>query len=187
MVDQPMNAAGKRSDAATPRASSPASLLVLRLGRAYARLLDALAALSGAMILFAMVIVTLDVVLRGVSGGSLAWSFEVTEFILLYAPFLSMAWLARRRGHIVVDMVVTRLPPSAARWTGVGVALFVAALCLFLTWWGGIATWDSFERDIRNAGVVDYPRWALLVTIPVCFALTAVEYLRIAVLDAREA
>ena len=184
MLDQAVNGARGPNDAANPRISPPTPF-VPRFGWAYGRFLDGLAALSGALILFAMIVVTLDVVMRGIGAGSLSWSFEVTEFILLYAPFFSMAWLARRRGHIVVDMAVTRLPPSAARWLGIGVALFVAALCLFLTYWGCVATWNAFERDIRNAGIVDFPRWALLATIPFAFSLTAVEYLRIAVIDAR--
>jgi C4-dicarboxylate transporter DctQ subunit len=151
----------------------------------YTRLLNGLAVLSGVMILFAMVIITVDVTLRGLLNTSLQWSFEVTEFILLYAPFLAIGWLARRRGHIVVDVAISQLSPQNRRWLAIAVALLVGAICLFLTYWGVIATVNAYNRGIVNAGLVAWPRWALLIVIPLGFGLSAVEFFRMAAIDAR--
>jgi C4-dicarboxylate transporter, DctQ subunit len=148
-------------------------------GSKYARLLDLFAALAGAMIIFAMTSVTVDVLLRATGSGSLTWSFEVTEFLLLYIPMLTMPWLARRRGHITIDVVISRLDPMIARRLEVVVDFLVAAVCAFVTYWGVIATWNAYSRGIVNAGMVEYPRWALLISIPFGFGLTAIEYLRL--------
>lgn len=140
---------------------------------------NALAALAGAMIVFAMVTVTLDVVLR-MFQASLWWSFEATEFILVYIPLLTLPWLARRRAHIVIDIVTSQLPPTTARRLEIGTSLLAAAVSLFVAYWGVLATFTAYSRGIVNAGMVEYPRWALLVAIPIGFSLTAIEFLRIA-------
>ena len=145
-----------------------------------------LAAIAGAMIVFAMVTVTLDVVFR-LFGKSLWWSFEVTEFILVYIPLLTLPWLARRRAHIVIDIVTARLAPRAAMRLDVVTSLLAAAICVFVTYWGAQATYTAFERGIVGTGMVELPRWALLFVIPLGFGLAAIEFVRIAFQTASKA
>jgi C4-dicarboxylate transporter DctQ subunit len=133
-----------------------------------------------------MLSVTADVVLRFAFGRGLVWSFEVTEFLLLYIPMLTLPWLARQRAHIQIDVVISRLPHAAAARLDILACALVAAICIFIAYWSTIATLDAYERGIENAGLVAWPRWALLVSIPPAFALTAFEYLRIAGIRLRE-
>jgi len=155
------------------------------LSIAFDGLENALAAIAGVMIVFAMVTVTLDVVLR-MFAMSLWWSFEVTEFILVYIPLLTLPWLARRRAHIVIDIVTARLPVRAAMRLDIFTSLLAAAICLFVTYWGLQATYTAYERGIVGAGMVELPRWALLFVIPLGFGLAAIEFARIAYQTARK-
>lgn len=147
---------------------------------------DGLAVLAGAMIVFAMVIVTLDVLLR-MFRMSMWWSFEVTEFILVYVPLLSLPWLVRRRAHIVIDIVTSNLPAETARRLEIVTSLLAAAISAFLTYWGVLATFAAYSRGIVNAGMVAYPRWALLIAIPLGFSLAAIEFTRVAYQNWRQA
>ena len=144
-----------------------------------------LAVLAGAMIVFAMLTVTTDVVLR-IFRLSLWWSFEVTEFILVYVPLLTLPWLVRRRGHIVIDIVTSRVPPRVARAMDQLSSALAAAVSLFVAYWGAIATYTAYARGIVNAGMVEYPRWALLIAIPVGFGLAAIEFGRVMSRTARK-
>lgn len=146
--------------------------------RAYDRLIDGLAVLAGVAILVTMTTVTADVLLRALADLSLPWSFETTEYALLYILCLAMAWLARRRGHVTVDLLARQLPPVAARRLDGLAALGAAAICGSVALWGAEATIDAWQREIVIYGVLPMPRWALLAAIPIGFALTAVEYLR---------
>lgn len=167
----------QRADASPPRGS---------LGTAYNGLVNSLAVLAGAMIVFAMIAVTLDVVMRALFRSSLWWSFEVTEFLLVYIPLLTLPWLARRRAHIVIDIVTSRLPATSARRLDVFTSFLAFATCMFVAYWGGMATLTAYNRGIVNAGMVSYPRWALLVVIPLGFGLAAIEFARIAFQEARK-
>lgn len=138
------------------------------------------------MIVFSMLTVTGDVLLR-VFRMSLWWSFEVTEFILVYIPFLTLPWLVRRRGHIVIDVLTSRLSDTAGKRLEIVTSLIAAAISLNLVYWGAFATWSAYERGITSSGMVEYPRWALLCVIPLGFALAAFEFGRLVYEDFSQA
>ncbi len=154
--------------------AQPRSLLI----QSYDGLVTGLAIIAGLMIVAAMLIVCGDVLLRLVSRHSLPWSFEVTEFFLVYVPLLTMPWLVRRRQHIVIDIFTTWLSPDVARRLRIVVLFLSAAICLFVAYWGVMATMTAYSRGIVNAGLVSFPRWALLVVIPLGFGLSAIEFAR---------
>jgi TRAP-type C4-dicarboxylate transport system permease small subunit len=150
------------------------------LVRAYDALITVFAALAGLMILFATAVVCADVLLRAVSEHSLPWAFEVTEFLLVYIPLLTFPWLARRQQHITIDVFTNWLPPRVVRGLRIAVLIVAAGTCVWVAYWGAFATLTAFERNVVNAGLVAFPRWALLVAIPVGFGLATIEFLRLA-------
>jgi TRAP-type C4-dicarboxylate transport system permease small subunit len=150
------------------------------LVRAYDALISGFAALAGLMVLFAMGVVCADVLLRMVSKHSLPWAFEVTEFLLVYIPLLTFPWLARRQQHIVIDVFTNGLPPLAAHRLHIAVLVVAAATCVWVTYWGVFATLTAYERNVINAGLVAFPRWALLIAIPIGFGTGAIEFFRLA-------
>lgn len=132
------------------------------------------------MIIFAATVVSADVFLRALSTHSLPWAFEVTEFLLVYIPLLTFPWLARRQQHIIIDVFTNWLPPRVAHVLRVVVLIVAACTCVWVAYWGTLATQTAYERDIVNAGLVAFPRWALLISIPLGFGLAAIEFLRLA-------
>jgi TRAP-type C4-dicarboxylate transport system permease small subunit len=97
--------------------------------------------------------------------------------------FLGIAWLQRRKGHVVVDVVVTRmkpLPQSIFRMANIMLGIVVS---LGLTVFGAKATWDSFQEGMRIWGVLFPPEWIVLIIIPMGSFLLLLEFLR----DAYEA
>lgn len=153
--------------------------------RLYVRLLDIMAVVAALMILFSMVTVTGDVVLRAFFSRGILWSFEVTEFLLLYIPMLAMPWLARRHGHVRIDLLLTWVSARSATVLSVVSYAAVAVLCILLAYWSTLATLNSYSRGIVNAGIVAWPRWALLVVMPPAFLFTAIEFARLVWLEAK--
>lgn len=51
-----------------------------------------------------------DVVLRYVYGKTIPGIIEIEEFILVCIVFLSMAFLQHKKGHVVIDILVSRFP-----------------------------------------------------------------------------
>ncbi len=142
------------------------------------RLEDALAFVAASMIVFTVIFVPMDVASRYFFGAPITWVYEVTEYILLMVPCLAMAWLARHNGHVVIDVLVTRLGERARRRLGAGTLFVTALACGFVAWWGSVVTLESYKARAVIENVLQTPQWLILVSIPVGFALTALEFVR---------
>jgi C4-dicarboxylate transporter DctQ subunit len=137
---------------------------------------DALAFVASCMLVFTVVFVPIDVGSRYFFGAPITWVYEVTEYILLMVPCLGMAWLARHDGHVVIDVLTSRLPPGAQRRLAAAVFLLVALTCAFVAWWGGVVTLQSFQAKATIENVLQTPQWLIYICIPLGFALTAFEF-----------
>jgi TRAP-type C4-dicarboxylate transport system permease small subunit len=164
----------------TASSDSRQGTALLYLVRGYDALISAFAIVAGLMILFATAVVCADVLLRAVSQHSLPWAFEVTEFLLVYIPLLTFPWLARRQQHIIIDVFTNWLPPRTAHVLRIVVLIVAAGTCVWVAYWGTFAAVTAYERNIVNPGLVAFPRWALLVAIPLGFGAGAIEFLRLA-------
>ena len=142
------------------------------------RLEDALASVAAAMIVFTVIFVPLDVASRYFLGSPITWVYEVTEYILLMIPCLAMAWLARHHGHVVIDVVTSRLGERARARLQAATSLAVAASCAFVAWWGAAVTFTSFRAGALIENVLQTPQWMIYLCIPLGFALTALEFAR---------
>jgi TRAP-type C4-dicarboxylate transport system permease small subunit len=148
------------------------------LNRLLDRLEDALAVIAGALIAFAVLAVTLDVAMRYFANKPLAWVFEITEYILLFVPCLGMAWLARNDGHVVIDIVTSRLREGPRARLAAAVSLLVAGVCFFIAWWGWVATRESYAAKALIENVLQMPQFAVYAVIPFGFFLCGVEFVR---------
>lgn len=147
-------------------------------GRAFDRLEDALAVLAAALIVFSVVSVTVDVVSRYFFNQPLTWVFEVTEYILLFVPCLGMAWLARHDGHVVIDILTSRLSKRSRAPLAGMVGLLTVFVCAFVAWWGVIATLESYQARAVIENVLQTPQYLIYAVIPVGFGLCTIEFMR---------
>ncbi len=143
------------------------------------QLLKLLAAIVGILLLFAMASVSVDVVGRYFLNAPIGWVLEVTEYILLYTPFLGMAWLVQRaEGHVRIDVVVRALSDKVQAGLNVIVCAIAATACGAAAYFAGWTTWDHGTRSVETYGIYPIPKWLLLIVIAVGFALTTVELVR---------
>ena len=97
-------------------------------GRRYIQLLKGVIA-----ILFATLIVTAfyQVVCRYLFGWTPAWTEEAARYLAIWVVLLTSALAIESRGHVAVDLVVTRLPrrmrllTTTAGWLGILLFLLV--------------------------------------------------------------
>lgn len=146
--------------------------------RALDRLEDGLAFIAAALIVFTVLFVPMDVASRYFFGAPITWVYEVTEYVLLMVPCLAMAWLARHNGHVVIDVLTSRLGERSRARLDAATNLVVAAACAFVAWWGAVVTFHSFRANALIENVLQTPQWLIYVCIPAGFALTAVEFAR---------
>jgi TRAP-type C4-dicarboxylate transport system permease small subunit len=85
-----------------------------------------------------------QVVFRYFFGSPLVWSDELARYLFVWASFLGWIIAARRRSHLSIDMLTTKLPArAAAALRGFG-ALCGLAFAALLVWYG----WRIMVRNL---------------------------------------
>lgn len=148
------------------------------LTRAYDFLLNGMALIAAATLVWLMVAVVVSVLMRNFGLQPFAWLFTSTEYGLLYMTMLGAPWLVRERGHVHIELVTAALPEVHRNI----VSRVVAALCVVVS---VILAWQGLELFLKNIARNDYdvrayyfPRWLLTITFPLSFGLMAVEFSR---------
>ena len=145
----------------------------------YDRCIGGLAAVVGVCLVVVMLIVAAEAISRYFFASPLSWVFEVTEYLLLYIPFLGMAWLVRRtEGHVRIDVLVMALGPEKRALINCWGSMVPALTCLTAGYYAAWTTWDYHVRAILTDGVYPIPKYWLLVSIALGLILTGVEFAR---------
>ena len=146
--------------------------------RLYNWLITGLAALAGAVIAVILVLIVLDVLVREIGSGSLAFTIGVVEYGLLYFTLFAAPYLVREKGHVYIEAFISRLPRKAQR----ALEVVVYLLCIVTT---GMFAWISFvllEQKIVEGTIdirgIDFPSWVIIAPLGPCYLLVATEFLR---------
>jgi C4-dicarboxylate transporter DctQ subunit len=146
--------------------------------RIFDHILNVMAFLAGLILVFIMVSVGLEVIMRYFFNRPLMWVTEVTECLLLYITFLGSAWLLREEGHVKVDILLNRLKPRAAAFLGIIGSLVGIFVSIIMTVYGLSVTWDYFKRGIYTPTAMEIPVSAILLIIPLGSFILSVQFLR---------
>jgi len=144
----------------------------------YVFLLKSLAA-GAALLLGAMAaLVTLDVVMRNVGLGTIAWVNEVSEYSLPVATLLIAPWLLHRNEHVRLDVLLISLPTRVSFVLGRCCDVIGIAICAVFVWYGIRLILDSSRIGSMVVKTLAIPEWWQYALVPVSFTLLAVEFAR---------
>lgn len=150
------------------------------MGKLLDRLEEVCAALAAFLIVYVMITISADVVGRYALDHPIGWAIEFAEHALMAIPFLSMAWLVRENGHVIIDVVVRLLPEFLRRWLEVFVALLAAATTGFACWFAVLTTLSLFRRGVKTIGIYPVDRYLLIALVAFGLGLASIEFLRLA-------
>lgn len=158
------------------------NLIMGYVTRGYEATITALSVVAAAIVVFVTFGVSADVLLRAIIGRPIPWMFEVTEYALFWIPCLGMAWLARERGHVAIDIMTTRFPAAAREINDRLIAALasIATGIVFFFSWQVVA--ESFRRGTVLENTLQVPEALVLIVIPIGFGLTTIEFMRQAVM-----
>lgn len=135
-------------------------------------LIDLALVLCGASI---VLLVFTNATLRGFAGFDLAWSLEVTAFLLLWVTFLGCAAAVARGAHMrVTEIVESLLPKIAQLWLSRIIDLLIIALLLSLVWTGYSISSHTWAQKTT---VLYWPVGLLYASMPVGMFLSLVFHL----------
>lgn len=144
------------------------------------------AVLAGGLLIATVVAVSMDVVLRNLGMGSLPWIVQTSEYVVLWVPFLTAAWLLRRGGHVTVDLVSSRLSDTSRHRLYLAVMVVCLVVVAALTYIAAGSVWTSYTRGTVIRGPVTVPRWVVHSVVPVGLGLMTLEFARLILRSARE-
>ena len=134
------------------------------------------------MVVFMVVSVAVEVVLRYFFLKPIKWELEINEYLLVQITFLSSAWVLRREGHVVVDLVTSRVNTRTNALLYFISSSIGAVLCLVLAVFGAMTTLENFQKGTLVYWTnVNMPQYAVNAVIPLGCLLLSLQFVRRAV------
>lgn len=146
--------------------------------RTFDRIVDSMAILAALIVLFVMVAVGVEVIMRSFFDRVTRWVLEISEYSLLFVTFLGAAWVLRRERHVRMDIVLNLFSPKSQSLINFFTAILCTIVCLIITWFGGRVTWDYFRSGYYFSTPLETPQYLILVIIPIGALLLLVQFLR---------
>lgn len=137
-----------------------------------------LAVIAGVLMLFSLFSIMLEVVFRYLFGSSFIWVQEYNEYLLLYIPFLSGAWLLRNNDHVVVNLIDNILEKRSSVILNAIVAILGAISMIIIVYYSTIVTLDILERGVTSTTVLRTPQMYVYIIIPIGSCVMLLEFIR---------
>jgi TRAP-type C4-dicarboxylate transport system permease small subunit len=129
--------------------------------------LDGLNGIAVVILVGVILSVMLEVFLRYFFNRPQKWVVEISEYALLYITFLSAAGVLRKEGHIVVDLLTSRLGSKSRHLLSIIQYVGILLVSIVLLAVGARTTLDHYRRGIYNPTLLQIPTAYVLVVIPV--------------------
>jgi TRAP-type C4-dicarboxylate transport system permease small subunit len=142
--------------------------------RVLERLETALTLLSATILFGLMFYVTGEVFMRYLFNRPLPGHLELAQLLIAPAVFLALSWVQARRGHVGMDLLHEKLPPSArAAADCVTLALALVTFAV-ITWFSAASTWSAWDvRDVTPTALIT--TWWSRAAVPVGAALLCIR------------
>jgi len=148
------------------------------MGKAFDTIIVVLFWMGGGLLVFATIGTCVDVVLRYSVNRPISWMLEITEYIMLYIPFLGAAFVLKENGHIRIDLVLTFLGERSRGWLNVVTSSVGGVVMLIYTWFGAQVTLDYFKRGVPSLESLKTPMFLILMIIPIGGLLFSIQFFR---------
>jgi C4-dicarboxylate transporter DctQ subunit len=140
--------------------------------------LDFFAILAMILISVTAVVTTAEICMRFFFNKPLMWSMEVTEYCLIWMTFLGTAWVLRKEGHVMVDVIVTRIPKTSRHMLDTILSIIGILMCLLLTWYGAKVTLHYIQTGRTMSTILMPQTWIMYIIIPIGSLLLTIQFIR---------
>ena len=153
--------------------------MLKRLGIIFDNIITYFAYFGCALIAFIVLSVTAEVFTRFFLNRSLVWVTEIDEYAMIAFTFFAAAWVLKREGHVVLDVVINRFKPKNKAAANTITSILSAIACGAICWYGASNLWYHIqEGTLIVEKTIDMPKAPMLIFIPLGFFLFAIQFLR---------
>lgn len=148
------------------------------LGRAFDGLVNLSALMAAAILIFIMLSVCAEIILRYFFNSPLIWVIEISEYGLLYITFLGTAWVLRREAHISVDLFIKLFGRTGRNLLRIFCALAGIFVCFIFVRYGVSVVWEYYFSGSARPTSLEVPTFLILWVIPYGGMLLLIQFLR---------
>lgn len=131
-----------------------------KLGRAGNRSIDLIETIFGGLfLLLAVVLVGVEVALRGLAGTSLVGAEQIASFLIMWSLFFAASHAIARNRHVRVDILRNLLAPRAQWVLELLISLCMLMFTVFLTVSGYALVLESYQLGDETIGLLPIPFW----------------------------
>ena len=142
------------------------------------RLTNILAILAGVYLVWIFLAIVFQVVARSVFLYGSSHIFTFIEYGLLYITMAGAPWLVCEKGHVYIEILTAAVSEQVRPILSRAVVGLVILICVIITYYGIEVTIRAFVRDEMDMRSLDMPRWMLMISMPICFGLMSLQFLR---------
>ena len=124
-----------------------------------------------------MLLTSVDVVLRYIFHSPLTGTFEVSEFLMVTIVFFSMAYTQHRKGHVAVDILVSRLSQRKQAFVDLFNHGTTIAILLLITWRSSLTALELYDT-METTGTVPIPSFPFVFVVAFGCLAMGMEILR---------
>ena len=146
------------------------------LSRAFDGLLSLSAFITALLILFLMLSITYEVVMRYFFGNPPIWVFDISGFCLFALTFLGAAWVLRREGHTNVEILLNILSPRKQALFHCVTSLLALFVCAVVCVQGTMDAYDAYQGGDLLWLAITVPKHVLLWFIPFGFFTLCLQF-----------
>lgn len=148
------------------------------MGKMFDKVLITLFWIAGALLMFSTIGTCIDVIFRYFLNRPIHWMLEITEYIMLYIPFLGAAYVLKEEGHIRVDILINHLNEKTKRILNLITSFVGGMVMLTYTWFGAQVTWEYFQRGVPALESLKTPMFLILMIIPIGGFFFTIQFFR---------
>jgi len=162
--------------AADPLISLRDTIKLVIIYRQFERIAAVLAAFAAFLTLAMSFWITYDVLARNLFGIASPWSFDLSEYSLVWITFLGAPWILLQDRHVRIEILIDSIPIPLQRKIGILVSFLAMAMCAIFTWYTCIAAYGYFQNNIAMPRIWRIPRIWPYSIIPIGAALLTFSF-----------
>ncbi|MCP4022536.1 MAG: TRAP transporter large permease subunit [Desulfobacteraceae bacterium] len=136
------------------------------MGRAVDRISWLAALLAGILMLAVALFMSFEAFSRHFLDSPTSWVFAISILIFMWFIFLATPFGIQINKHVACDVFVSRLPEDTRQSLGIATDIISFVYILALGYFGYEAFKEALSMGSMSEGLVRYPMWLLLVSIP---------------------
>lgn len=144
--------------------------------RSWDGLLTILRWTSMAVLMFMMVSICYDTIMRYAFAAPTSWSLEINSFLLVYLAVIGAAEAQRHDAHIRITYFKDKLPDRLRAAIDVTTSLLGIVFCTILAWRGGIMAVQALEHGERVSSSLGTPMVYPYALLPIGFTVLGLQF-----------